>query len=40
MFPHLRDVEGRKVVVHGERNVGNLGLIRARAKVPGNLPRV
>ena len=35
MFPHVRDIEGRKV------NVGKLGLRTARrAKVRGNLPHV
>ena len=35
MFPHVRDVKGRKL------NVGELGLRTARrAKVRGNLPHV
>ena len=39
MFPHVCDVEGRKVV---ERNVGELGLRTARTKVHvrGKLPHI
>ena len=41
MFPHVRDVEGRNVVVRTQLNVGELGLRTARrAKVRGNLPHV
>ena len=41
MFPHVRDVKGRKVVERTKLNVGELGLRTARrAKVPGNLPHV
>ena len=42
MFPHVRDIEGRKVLERTSLiDVGDLGLTTARrAKVPCNLPRV
>ena len=41
MFPHVRDIEGRKVVERTSLSMGELGLRTARrAKVRGNLPHV